>query len=141
MPHACVIASLLLIAPLFTAIASAADPPIPDETAVVLKSLKVAPHETAIFVEDMHCPTCAKKVTSRLIRLKGVTRVRTNVKLDVAIVTPQAKKQLDAAVAWAALQAAGYQPTRLVGPQGTYIADAETKGPLKVAEAPSTRRK
>ena len=43
-------------------------------------------------------------------------RVRTSVKLDAAVVTPQAKKKLDAAAAWAALQAAGYQPTRLVGP-------------------------
>ena len=106
MPHACAFVSLLMIAPICAATVAAAVPTIPDETAAVLKSLKVAPHETAIFVEDMHCPTCAKKVTSRLFRLKGVMRVRTNVKLDVAIVTPQAKKQLDAATAWAALQAA-----------------------------------
>jgi copper chaperone CopZ len=114
----------------------------PDEAAVAaaMKSLKVAPNETVIFVEDLHCATCAKKVTSRLFKQKGVQRVRTSIALDAAVVTPQAKKTLDTTAAWAALQAAGYQPTRLVGPAGTFIAEGEKKSPVKIAEAPTTRR-
>jgi copper chaperone CopZ len=98
--------------------------------------LKLAPNEVAIYVDDMHCAGCAKKVSSRLFKVKGVVKVRTDVKADVAIVTPQAKKQIDVKAAWAACQKAGFQPTKLVGPQGTFAADKKTKGPQKVAEAP-----
>ena len=108
--------------------------------AAAIKSLKVTKTETVIFFEDLHCATCAKKVTSRLFKQKGVMRVRTSVKLDAAVVTPQANKQLDAAAAWAALQAAGYQPTRLVGPEGTFVADGDEKSPLKIAEGPAPLR-
>lgn len=120
---------------------AAAPAPGPDDAAVLaaMKSLKVTPGETVIFVEDLHCATCAKKVTGRLFKQKGVLRVRTSIKLDAAVVTPQAKKALDPAAAWAALQAAGYQPTRLVGPAGTFVPDGEKKAPIKVAEAPTRR--
>ena len=121
---------------------AAAETSIPDDATVAtaVKALKVAEQETIIFVEDIHCATCAKKVSSRLFRIKGVMRVRTNVKYDAAVVTPQAKKPLDAAAAWAALQQAGYQPTRLIGPEGTFVPHEETKEPIKIAEAPAPQR-
>ncbi len=114
----------------------------PDDAAVAaaVKALKVAPGETIVFVEDLHCATCAKKVTGRLFKLKGVKRVRTSVKFDAAVVTMQAQKALDTVAAWEGLQAAGYQPTRLVGPEGVYIADGDERAPLKVAEAPTPGR-
>lgn len=129
-----------LLAPL--APLAAAETAIPDDAAVAtaVKALKVAEQETIIFVEDIHCASCAKKVSSRLFRIKGVMRVRTNVKYDAAVVTPQAKKPLDAAAAWAALQQAGYQPTRLIGPEGTFVPHETTKEPIKIAEAPAPRR-
>ncbi len=96
--------------------------------------MKLAPQETAIYVGDMHCAGCAKKVSSRLYKIKGVMKVRTDLKADVAVVTPQTKKQVDPKAVWAAVQAAGKQPVKLVGPQGTFVADAKTKGPQKVAE-------
>jgi copper chaperone CopZ len=98
--------------------------------------LKLAPNEMAIYVEDMHCAGCAKKLSGRLFKVKGVVKVRTDLKADLAIVTPQAKKQIDVKAAWAACQKAGFQPTKLIGPQGTFAADKKTKGPQKVAEAP-----
>jgi len=97
--------------------------------------VKAAANETVIYVVDMHCEGCAKKVSSRLFKLKGVMKVRTDIKADVAIVTPQTKKQIDPKAAWTAVQAAGQVPVKLVGPQGTYVADAKTKAPQKVAEA------
>ncbi len=132
-------AVLLAALPSFIAAAESAGP---DEAAVAAaaKALKVAPQETIIFVEDLHCSTCAKKVSSRLFKMKGVMRVRTSVKYDAAVVTPQAKKPLDVAAAWAALQEAGYQPTRLIGPEGAFIPNDEDQSPLKIAEAPAPRR-
>jgi copper chaperone CopZ len=122
---------------------AAESPAAADEQAVAaaLKALKAAPGETVVFVEDLHCATCAKKVASLLFKQKGVLRVRTSIKLDAAVVTPQAKKDLDPARAWATLQAAGYQPTRLVGPSGTFVPDGEKKEPLKVAEAPAAEQR
>ena len=62
----------------------------------VKKALKMQNGETAIFVGDMHCANCAKKVARKLYGVKGVIKVRTDIKVDVAIVTPQRNKQLDA---------------------------------------------
>ncbi len=106
-----------------------------DETAADKPPVKVAANETAIYVVDMHCAGCAKKVSSRLFKVKGVMKVRTDIKADVAVVTPQTKKQIDPKAAWAAVQAAGQVPVKLVGPQGTFVPDAKTKAPQKVAEA------
>jgi copper chaperone CopZ len=87
-------------------------------------------------VSDLHCAGCAKKIAGRLFRVKGVMRVRTDFKADLAIVTPQAKKQLDPKALWAAVQAAGKHPAKLVGPHGTFVAQQKTNAPQKVAEAP-----
>jgi copper chaperone CopZ len=102
--------------------------------------LKLAPSEVAIYVSDMHCAGCAKKIAGKLYRVKGVVKVRTHLKQNLAIVTPQAKKQVDAKAAWVAVQKAGFKPTKMIGPQGTFVADEKTKEPLKVAEVePATK--
>jgi copper chaperone CopZ len=115
----------------------------PDAEAVATakKALKVAPGETVVFFEDLHCATCAKKVTGQLFKQKGVLRVRTSVKLDAAVVTPQAKKAINPAAAWTALQAAGYQPMLLDGPDGTFAPHGDEKQPQKVAEAEPIQRR
>lgn len=97
--------------------------------------VKLAPNETAIYVGDMHCGNCAKKISGKLYRLKGVMKVRTDVKQHVAIITPQAKKQIDAKAAWKAIQEAKFEPTKMVGPAGTFIADEKTKEPVKATES------
>jgi copper chaperone CopZ len=115
----------------------------PDAEAIAAtkKALKVAPGETVVFFEDLHCATCAKKVTGQLFKQKGVLRVRTSVKLDAAVVTPQAKKALNPAAAWKALQTAGYQPTLLDGPEGTFAPHGVEKQPQKIAEAEPAQRR
>jgi copper chaperone CopZ len=126
----------LSIALLFFIVAAAqvqaADvPPQPMKPA----ELKLAPGETAIYISNMHCPTCAKKIAGKLYRIKGVVKVKTDVKKNLAVITPQAKKQVDPKAAWSAVRAAGFKPTKLVGPQGTFVADRKTKDPVKVADA------
>ncbi|TWU28086.1 heavy-metal-associated domain-containing protein [Bythopirellula polymerisocia] len=93
----------------------------------VKKALKMAPAETAIFVGDMHCGNCAKKVARKLYAVKGVTKVRTDLKIDVAIVTPQQNQQLDAKALWAAAEKSGILPIKLIGPAGVIEADEEAK--------------
>jgi copper chaperone CopZ len=122
---------------------AAAEPAAGPDAATIAatrKALKVGPGETVMFFEDLHCTTCAKKVTGQLFKQKGVLRVRTSVKLDAAVVTPQAKKAIDPAAAWKALQTAGYQPALLDGPDGTFAPYGDEKQPQKVAEATPTRR-
>ncbi len=103
-------------------------------------ALKLAPNEVAIYVGDMHCATCAKKIAGKLYSVKGVVKVRTSVKENLAIVTPQAKKQVDPKLAWAAVQKAGFKPTKMIAPQGTYVAEEKSKEPHKVAEAEPAKR-
>jgi copper chaperone CopZ len=97
--------------------------------------VKRAPSETVIYVTKMHCPTCAKKIAGKLYRVKGVMKVKTDVKKNVAIITPQSKKQVDVKAAWAAVHAAGFKPAKLIGPQGTYVAQEKSKEPVKQPEA------
>ena len=52
----------------------------------------------------------------------------------------KAKKQVDPKAAWEACQKAGFQPTKLIGPQGTFVANEKTKAPEKIAEAPAAKR-
>jgi copper chaperone CopZ len=123
---------------------AAAEPaagPNAETIAAAKKALKVAPGETVVFFEDLHCATCAKKVTGQLFKQKGVLRVRTSVKLDAAVVTPQAKKAINPAAAWIALQSAGYQPALLDGPDGTFAPHGDEKQPQKVAEAAPAQRR
>lgn len=109
--------------------------PAAEKTPAVAAEIKLAPHETAIYVGDMHCATCAKKISGKLFRVKGVMKVRTNVKQHVAIVTPQSKKVVDVSSAWKAVQAAGFEPVKLIGPEGTYVADEKSKEPVKSTES------
>ena len=103
--------------------------------AVKAAEVKLAPNETAIYVGDMHCANCAKKISGKLYRLKGVMKVRTNVKQHVAIITPQAKKEIDAKAAWKAVQSAKFEPTKMTGPAGTFVADEKTKEPVEASGA------
>jgi copper chaperone CopZ len=103
-------------------------------TKPVATKLKIAATETAIYVDNMHCAGCAKKIAGRLYRVKGVVKVRTDLKAHLAVVTPQKKREVDTKAAWEAVQKAGFQPTKLVGPQGTFVAHEKTKKPEKVAE-------
>ena len=89
--------------------------------------LKLAPNDTVIYVGDLHCAHCAKKIASKLYAVKGVVKVRTDIKADVAIVSPQAKKKLDPLALWAAAKTSGFPAVKLVGPAGTYLADPKTK--------------
>jgi copper chaperone CopZ len=128
--HRFIIAAALSLTTCYTVVQ-----PAPAAEKARATEVKLAPGETAIYVGDMHCAHCAKKISGKLFRVKGVKKVRTNVKQHVAIVTPQAKKNLDVKAAWKAVQSAGFEPTKLVGPEGTFVADEKSKEPVKDGES------
>jgi copper chaperone CopZ len=130
----------LLFCALVIGVSQASAGEVQPPTASKAPELKLAPSEVAIYVSDMHCAGCAKKIAGKLYRVKGVVKVRTNLKQNLAIVTPQAKKQIDAKAAWVAVQKAGFKPTKMIGPQGTFVADEKTKEPLKVAKVESAKK-
>jgi copper chaperone CopZ len=132
MLYRCIAAATFSLAFLGTATPSV---PAAEKAPVAAAEIKLAPHETAIYVGDMHCATCAKKISGKLFRVKGVMKVRTNVKQHVAIVTPQSKKVVDVKAAWKAVQSAGFEPVKLVGPEGTFVSDEKSKEPVKDAES------
>ncbi|QDS97755.1 heavy-metal-associated domain-containing protein [Adhaeretor mobilis] len=103
------------------------------ELKVAPKVIKLAPSQTAVYVESIHCAHCAKKIVRKVITLKGVQGISTDVKGNFAIITAQKKKQVKADDLWKAFQSAGYQPLKLIGPEGTFAADKKTKSPLLVA--------
>jgi copper chaperone CopZ len=98
--------------------------------------LKSTGEETLIYVDEMHCGHCAKKITSKLYAVKGVVKVRTDVKAGLAIITPQAKKKVDPLALWTAASKSGFPATRLISPTGTYVLDAKTKKAQLVPEKP-----
>jgi copper chaperone CopZ len=106
--------------------------PAAESTAPVKTKLKIAKTDTAIHVGNLHCKTCAKKIARKLYTVKGVVKVRSDVKANVVVITPQNKKQLDVKKLWAAATKAGFAPVKLVGPTGTFKPDAKTKAPVLI---------
>ena len=75
---------------------------------------------TAIFVDDMHCKACAKKIARKLYAVPGVVAVHADVSKNLALVTPQKNKDPSPRALWEAIEAAKFKPVKLVGPYGTY---------------------
>lgn len=77
---------------------------------------------TWVFVKDMHCGACAKKIARKLYTVTGVVKVQTSVKKSVAVVTPQKNREVAPRAVWEAVQKAGFKPVKLVSPAGTFQA-------------------
>ena len=91
------------------------------ESPLVAKSAKaIRKAQTSIFVDDLHCKKCAKKIARKLYAVPGVVKVQTNLKKDVAVVTPETGKLLSPVVLWETVEDAGFKPVKLVSPSGTY---------------------
>ncbi|MCA9258832.1 MAG: heavy-metal-associated domain-containing protein [Planctomycetales bacterium] len=98
--------------------------------------------ETAVYVSDMHCSTCAKKIARKLYAVKGVKKVLAHAKSHVAIVTPQKDVQLPPEHLTKAVSAAGFKAIRVETPEGVYDVDAKGKlalRPAKVAVVKTNR--
>ena len=74
------------------------------------------PKFTAIYVTDMHCNNCAKKLAGKLYTVPGVVQVKANVPKDVAFVIHQKTKDPQPLALWEAAEAAGFQIVKLHTP-------------------------
>jgi copper chaperone CopZ len=108
--------------------------PAAESKTPVKTKLKIAKTDTTIHVGSLHCKTCAKKIARKLYTVKSVAKVRSDVKANVVVITPQSKKQLDVKKLWDAATKAGFAPVKLVGPDGTFKPDEKTKAPVLAPE-------
>ena len=75
---------------------------------------------TAVYVKDMHCESCARKIASKLYTVPGVVKVATDVKKGLAVITPQANKHPSPKAMWEAVEAAEFEPIKIASPLGTF---------------------
>ena len=75
---------------------------------------------TSISIEGLHCAACAKKVEGKLKTVKEVATVKIDVKAGIATVTSKVDKSLSPRALWEAVEKAGYTPTQLDGPSGSF---------------------
>lgn len=74
----------------------------------------------AIYVDDMHCKNCAKKIARKLYTVPGVLAVHANVKQNLALITPQKGKDPSRRALWEAIESAKFKPVKMIGPDRTY---------------------
>ena len=77
---------------------------------------------TWIFVDDMHCAHCAKKITRKLYTVPGVQNVQTHLQKHFAVVTPETGKRVSPRAVWEAIEAIDFTPVKLQGPDGVFTA-------------------
>ena len=88
---------------------------------VFAKNNKSAQKErTTIYVTDLHCKKCVKKIARKLYAVPKVVKVQTNLKKDFVVVIPERGKQIPPSVLWDAAVEAGFKPVKLISPVGTF---------------------
>ena len=73
---------------------------------------------TAIYVTDMHCTECAKKIARKLYAVPGVVQVKADVPKDLAFVVHQKTKDPAPRALWEAVENAGFVVTKMHTPGG-----------------------
>ena len=76
--------------------------------------------KTTITLKVLTCESCAKTVAAKLSEVRGVGGVKTDVKSKTAIVVPKGGATLSPQQLWEAIEKAGKEPVKLVGPSGTF---------------------
>ena len=66
-----------------------------------------------VRVEDLHCKTCAKKVSRKLYAVRGVKKVETSLKNDLVVIYVPKDKPVDATALWKAVEKGGQTPVDL----------------------------
>jgi Cu+-exporting ATPase len=81
---------------------------------------------TTITVPNMHCMGCAKKMAGQLQAVPGVAGVQANVPATAMIVSPKPQQAVSPRALWEAIEKAGYKPSRLEGPGGTFTSKPQS---------------
>jgi copper chaperone CopZ len=75
---------------------------------------------TTITVEGMHCAGCAKSLSTKLKAVKSVQDAEVDLATKTAKITAAASAKVSPKSLWEAVVKAGYKPTKLTGPSGTF---------------------
>lgn len=85
-----------------------------------LHAVELKGRAVAVYVDDMHCKNCAKKIARKLYTVPGVLAVHADVKQNVALITPQKGKDPSRRALWEAIESAKFKPVKMIGPDRTY---------------------
>lgn len=85
-----------------------------------------APALTTISVPEMHCVMCAKKMARQLQEVAGVAKADANVAGKAMVVTPKTRAVPSPRSMWEAVETAGYKPSKLEGPSGSFSAKPQS---------------
>lgn len=75
---------------------------------------------TTITLKELDCPSCAKKLATRLSQLPGVAEVKTNLDAKTATIVPRPNEQPSPRALWDTVEKAGFEPVKLEGPAGNF---------------------
>ena len=84
------------------------------------------PQATTITIQGMHCGGCAAKVSRQLQTVEGVSTAQADAAQANATVSPKTNATPSPRALWEAVEKAGYKPTKLVGPNGTFTEKPKT---------------
>lgn len=74
----------------------------------------------AVYVDDIQCKNCAKKIARNLYSVPGVVAVHADMEQNAVIITPQNDKDPAPQAIWEAVESANFKPVKLIGPYGTF---------------------
>lgn len=71
------------------------------------------PGRVEVYLEDLHCKTCAKKVSRKLYALRGVSKVETYLQTDKVVIHTPKDRPVATASIWQAVLAGGVKPIEI----------------------------
>ena len=77
-------------------------------------------NETLVSIKGMQCITCAKKVKKKLTSVPHVKSANVDPEKGQAVVIATDGKNVSPKSVWEAVESAGFEPTELKGPDGTF---------------------
>lgn len=83
---------------------------------------KVSAVKTVIDVEDMDCPSCAKKIVAKVKDVTGVAKAEPDTGKQKLTVFHAENSKVSPRAVWEAVEKAGFKPVRLEGPTGNFTA-------------------
>ena len=75
---------------------------------------------TSLYVSNMHCEGCAKRLRTKLYKLPNVLKVTTNVKQGTAIITPASGKDVSSKSVWTTAETEKFKIVKLADKNGTH---------------------
>ena len=73
---------------------------------------------SAIYLTDMHCADCARKIARKLYAVPGVVTVKADLDKNIAFVIHQKQKDPSPKALWEAVEGEGFEVVKVYTPAG-----------------------